>query len=214
VAVSGDYAIVGTYGEDGGDGDPLTNAGAAYVFRRTGDNTWDTGTKLMAPDAEEGDQFGGSVAVSGDYAIVGARCENGGGGDPWGNFGAAYVFRRTGVNSWDTGVKLVAPDAQGSDYFGNSVAVSGDYAIVGAHQEDGDDVGPLGSAGAVYMFRRTGDNTWDTGIKLVAPDAQEGDLFGTSVAVSSEHVIAGALYEDGGEGDPVNAAGAAYIYEY
>jgi len=93
VAISGDYAIVGAYGEDGGTGDPRTEAGAAYIFHRTGDGTWDSGLKLAAPDAQENDRFGRSVAISGEYAIVGAREEDGGSGDPRTDSGAAYIFK-------------------------------------------------------------------------------------------------------------------------
>jgi fibronectin type 3 domain-containing protein len=212
VALSGDYAIVGSFWEDGGDGDPMTNAGAAYVFKRTGDNTWDTGTKLVAPYPQAGDEFGISVALSGDYAIVGARQEDGGGGDPMTNAGAAYVFKRTD-DSWDAGTKLVAPDTQARDQFGVSVALSGDYAIVGAYYEDGGDGNPLAYAGAAYVFKRTGDNTWDTGTKLVAHDAQAGDEFGGSVALNGDYAIVGAFEEDGGDGDPMTNAGAAYVFK-
>jgi hypothetical protein len=70
--------------------------------------------------------------------------------------GAAYLFRRTGPNSWDTGTKVVAPDAQADDYFGHSIAPSGDYAIVGAYWEDGGDGDPSVDSGAacIYAYRR------------------------------------------------------------
>ncbi len=208
VAISGDYAIVGAYQEDGGG----SASGAAYIFHRTSATTWDSGVKLMASDAQEFDRFGYSVAINGDYAIVGALYEDGGAGDPINTAGAAYVFHRNGTNTWDNGIKLVAPDAQAYDYFGCSVTISEDYAIVGAYQEDGGEGNPLSSAGAVYCFRRTGSNTWDNGVKLVAPDAQESDLFGTSVAISGDYAIVGAHGEDGGTGDPCNGTGAAYIF--
>ena len=180
VAISGDYAIVGARYEDAGG----TGAGAAYVFLRTGTNSWDGGVKLTAPDAQASDLFGWSVAISGDYAIVGARDEDAGGTAA----GAAYVFQRTGANSWDGGTKIVAPDAQASDWFGHSVAISGDYAIVGAYGED--------AGGGAYVFYRTGLSSWDGGTKIVAPDAQAGDGFGISVAISGEYAIVGAAYKD------------------
>jgi hypothetical protein len=212
VAISGDYAIVGAYGDDGGAGDPLGYIGAAYIFHRTGDNTWDGGKKLVAPDAQADDRFGISVAISGDYAIVGANGEDGGAGDPLDDAGGVYIFHRTGNNTWDSGVKLMAPDAQADDTFGYSVAISGDYAIVGAYGEDGGAGDSLDRAGAAYIFHRTGDNTWDGGIKLVAPDAQVVDRFGFSVAISGDHSIVGAHCENGGAGDPHTDAGAAYLF--
>ena len=146
VFINGDYAVVGAYHEDGGPGNLIFRSGAVYVFRRTGENTWDSGTKIMAPDAQENDSFGVSVSLDGDYLVVGAHGEDGGDGDPMPDSGAAYVFRRTDLNSWDTGTKISAPDAQDDDWFGKSVSISGDYVIVGAFGEDGGDGNPLGNA--------------------------------------------------------------------
>lgn len=66
--------------------------------------------------------------------------------------GAAYIFHMTGLNTWDGGTKIVASDAQADDYFGISVSISGDYAIVGAKNEDGGDGDPLIDAGAAYIY--------------------------------------------------------------
>ena len=74
--------------ENGGAGSPILNAGAAYIYNRTGLNTWDVGTKIIALDAEVDDLFGTSVSISGDYAIIGAPEEDGGGAAA----GAAYIF--------------------------------------------------------------------------------------------------------------------------
>ncbi len=196
VALSDNFAIVGANGDDSrGDA-----AGAAYVFRRTGPNDWDGGTKLFAPDGQADDWFGGSVALNGDYVIVGARGE-----DSRGKYaGAAYVFRRTGANDWDDVVKFLAPDGQADNFFGKAVALSGNFAIVGAWGESsrGD------YAGAAYVFRRTGANDWDGGTKLLAPDAQAGDSFGGSVVLSNEYAIVGASGEDSIDDN----TGAVYLF--
>ena len=206
VSISGDYAIVGAYGESGGAGDPKPYAGAAYIFHRTGTNTWDTGTKIISPDASAADDFGYSVSISGNYAIVGAN------GTGWSNEGAAYIFHSTGTNTWDAGTKIISPDAQANDWFGVSVSISGDYAIVGAWWEDGGAGDPLSDAGAAYIFHRTGTNTWNTGTKIVAPDAQADEWFGASVSINGDYAIVGAHLEDGGAGDPLPDKGAAYIF--
>ena len=196
VSISGDYAIVGAYLEDSGG----SNAGAAYIFRRTGNNTWDSGIKIVAPDWKANDNFGISVAISGDYAIVGAY---GSGGS---YAGAAYIFRRIGYNMWDSGIKIVAPDGQNLDVFGTSVAISGDYAIVGAEQEDSGG----SNAGAAYIFRRIGYyNTWDSGYKIMASDSQSYKWFGQAVAISGDYAIVGS-------GNPWQGTignGAAYIFK-
>jgi hypothetical protein len=212
VSISGDYAIVGAWLEDGGAGGPLAEAGAAYIFHRTGTATWDSGVKIVAPDAQADDFFGWSVSISGDYAVVGAYGEDGGNGDPIPSAGAAYIFYRTGTNTWDTGTKIVATDPQASDLFGYSVSIAGDYAIVGARYEDGGAGDPLGDAGAAYIFHRTGMNTWDAGTKIVASDAQTNDNFGWAVSMRDDYAIVGAIFEDGGAGDLVGDAGAAYIF--
>jgi hypothetical protein len=114
VAVSGDTAIVGAHQEDTGG----SNAGAAYVFYRDwgGVDYWGQWHKLIASDAEAGDQFGRSVAISGDTAIVGAYGEDAGGSAA----GAAYVFDRDqgGADSWGEVKKLVASDPEANDQFG------------------------------------------------------------------------------------------------
>lgn len=212
VSISGDYAIVGAYWEAGGTGNPLSYAGAAYIFRRTGLNTWDSGTKLVAPDVQAGDYFGNSVSISGDYAVVGATREDGGAGDPLSDAGAAYIFHRTGVNVWDSGVKLVAPDAQAGDSFGVSLSTNGRYAIVGSQNESGGAGNPLPGAGAAYIFQRTGLNVWDSGVKITAPDAQAEDHFGSTVSIGLDYAVVGAPFENGGEGDPLQQAGAAYVF--
>ena len=133
VGLSGDYAVAGAqYVDDGG-----TNRGAAYVFERNygGNNNWGQVAKLVASDAADSDIFGRSVAIDGDYVVVGAFLEDGGGTDR----GAAYVFYRNqgGTDNWGEVAKLTASDAQDGDEFGNSVAIDGDYVVVGALFGDG-----------------------------------------------------------------------------
>jgi hypothetical protein len=175
--------------------------GAAYVYRRTGTNTWDSGTKIVSSSPAVNDDFGTSVSIDGDYAIVGATGDAGGAGE-------AHIFRRTGLNTWDSGTRVIASDRASSDNFGWSVSISGDYAIVGADREDAGG----SSAGAAYIFHRTGVNTWDSGTKIVASDAQADDQFGYSVSISGDYAVVGARFEDGGGGDPLSGAGAAYIF--
>ena len=126
VSIDGDYAIVGANGND----DAGTGSGSAYIFVRSGTN-WTQQAKLTASDAAEGDHFGTSVSISGDYAIVGAHANDDGGSYS----GSAYIFVRSGTN-WTEQAKLTASDANGADEFGISVSIDGDYAIVGAYRDD------------------------------------------------------------------------------
>jgi hypothetical protein len=158
-------------------------------------------TSLVASDASAGDQFGFSVAISGEYAIVGAQNGDSGMTDT----GAAYIYRRTDPDTWDEGVKIVADDADEFDRFGWSVAINGDFAIVGARFDDeaGD------QAGAAYIFQRTGPNMWDTGTKILAQDTEKDDDFGISVAISNAFAVVGATGDD----DAAFNSGAIYIYQ-
>jgi len=187
VAISGDYAIVGSFFDD-------TNgprSGSAYIFRRTGENIWDAGTKILAPDGATGDNFGHSVSISGNYAIVGALGYDDGGMQ---DSGAAYVFRRTGINTWDGGTKILAPNGAAQDNFGHSVSIFGDYAIVGANGHDDFELGV--DSGSAYIFVRTDINSWDTSFQYVQEPGSAGDGFGVGLAMTDNYAIIGADHAD------------------
>jgi len=193
VSISDDHAIVGANQEDAGG----TNAGAAYIFVNDS-GTWTEQAKLVASDAEDVDRFGHSVSISGDYAIIGAFTKN----DSGYNTGAAYIFKNNS-GTWTEQVKLLASDATGDDYFGESVSISNNYAIVGAKQKDNE----LDDAGAAYIFKNN-SGTWTEQTKLIASDTETSDHFGSSVSISGDHAIVGANQEDTGGAN----AGAAYIF--
>jgi FG-GAP repeat len=178
VAVSGDTVVVGAVFEDGNttgiNGDQTdnsaTDAGAAYVFVRNG-ATWSQQAYLKASNTDAGDAFGFSVAISGDAMVVGASFEasnatgvNGNQADnSAGQAGAAYVFVRDGT-TWSQQAYLKASNTDAGDFFGDSVAVSGDTVVVGAAHESSSATGVNGdqtnnsaaSAGAAYIFTGLG----------------------------------------------------------
>ncbi len=200
VAVSGDAALVGAPFDSYVGG---INAGSAYVFVRSG-STWSQQQKLTASDAANSTwasehAFGGSVALSGDTAVVGAVKDAGGTGA-----GSAYVFVRSG-STWSQQQKLTASDAAPNDAFGRSVAVSGDTTVVGAPSDDhagGTD------AGSAYVFVRSG-SLWSQQQKLTASDAAGGDAFGSSVAHFGDTTVVGALHASHAGGA---YAGSAYVF--
>jgi hypothetical protein len=193
VAISNNYAIVGAP-------DKGSYAGSAYIFENT-DGSWKQVQKLIASDAEEDDVFGTSVAISNNYAIVGAPYEQ-----PNELAGSAYIFERVTDGSWNQVQKLIASDKQAGDFFGISVAISNNYAIVGAGADGSDG---LKVAGSAYIFENT-DGSWKQVQKLMASDAQALDVFGYSVAISNNYVIVGAPDESPNR---VLNAGSAYIFE-
>ncbi len=193
VAINGVYAIIGSPFNDGGGKD----AGSAYIFSRNGTN-WKEQVKLIAGDAEEGDQLGSAVAISGDYAIVGSPSDD----DAGSKSGSAYAFVRSGT-TWKEEAKLTASDAAAGDKFGQPIAISGKTALIGTPSDD--DAGD--SSGSVYAFLRS-RGSWIQRSKQTASNAAAGDKFGQSIAISGDYAIVGALDADS-KGD---AAGFAYIY--
>jgi hypothetical protein len=110
---------------------------------------WKQVTKLAANDRDSGDEFGHSVVVDGDTALVGARYDE----DPNGyRAGSAYVFRRSN-GSWSQEAKLAANDGDKYDNFGKSVGLDGDTALISAHHDED----PNGNAsGSAYVFEAAG----------------------------------------------------------
>lgn len=162
-------------------------------------------TKIFSDNGQKGDEFGRSVSVSGDYAIVGAYKED---DKEKTDSGAAYIFRRDG-NSWIQQARLVPDDSVGHEYFGHSVSINSNgsewYAIVGAFGYDKGDELDTGSA---YIFK--GNNiTWTQQAKLTAEDGSGNDYFGWSVAISGGYAVVGA-YRDDDKGDE---SGSAYIFK-
>ena len=191
VGVSGDVAVVGAPFDDDAGG----SSGSAYVYRYDG-SAWVEEQKLLASDGAPLDQYGASVSVSGDVAVIGAL-----GNDDNGSVsGSAYVYRYDG-SAWVEEQKLLASDGAPGDQYGVSVSVSGDVAVVGALFDD--DAGF--SSGSAYVHRYDG-SVWAEEQKLLASDGAAGDLFGT-VAVSGDVALVGAKGAD-------NNSGVAYVYRY
>ena len=194
VGISGDYAIVGVPKDDADAG---RDVGALQVFLRT-ETGWVQHQKLIASDATSGDRFGTALAMSGDYAIVGAPRKD----DAGTNSGAAYIFTRQGTE-WVEQAKLVASDGMRGDYFGISVAIDGDTALVGGHRANE----PFADGGAVYVFERIG-GSWIQTTRLIAPDGDNFAYFGFSVGLDADTAIIGAIRDDEAGID----SGAAYVF--
>jgi len=196
---SGTIAAVGAFWA--GTGNP--GAGAVYIFTRSG-STWSQQAKCEPSNPTPWDDFGQSVVISGDgnYFISGSYGEDTNGT----NAGAAYIFKKSG-SSWSQQVMLKANDPQGSDHFGQSVAIDydGNTAAVGAYMEDTG----VADAGSVYIYTRSG-TTWSQQQKIQTADRHAQDYFGFDVYLSDDGntLVASARSDDEGGTD----AGAAYIY--
>jgi hypothetical protein len=243
VSISGDTIVVGAHWEDsnatgvnGNQGNNLAPAsGAAYVFTRSG-TTWSQQAYLKASNTEAEDHFGISVAISGDTVVVGAYYEdsnttgvNGGqsNNSAW-NAGAAYVFSRSGA-AWSQQAYLKASNTGEMDWFGHTVAISGDTIVVGATGEDSNATGVNGDqnnntvsgAGAAYVFSRSGA-AWSQQVYLKASNTGIARHFGYPVAISGGTIVVGAYYEDsnatGVNGNQNNNlaidSGSAYVFTF
>ncbi|MGZ5529524.1 MAG: FG-GAP repeat protein, partial [Limisphaerales bacterium] len=181
VAMSGDTAVVGApYDTVGAN----FHQGSVYVFIRSG-STWTQQAQLFADDGAAGDEFGWSVAIDGDTIVIGADAD-----DVFANTdqGSVYVFVRSGT-TWTQQAHLFASDgsARDRDFFGNSVAVQGDTAIVGAFLNDSFNV----NQGSAYVFVRSG-TTWTLQQHLFAADGIIAQEFGSAVALNGDTAAVGA----------------------
>ncbi len=233
VAISGDTVVVGARNEasnaTGVNGIQSNNsapkAGAAYVFVRSAGG-WSQQAYLKASNTEAGDEFGYTVAISGDTIIVGAPLEDSNATGANGNqsdnstpdSGAAYVFVRNAGN-WSQQAYLKSSNPDIADLFGWSVGISNDTAVVGAWLEasanGNQSDNSAAVSGAAYVFARNAGN-WSQQAYLKASNKEAGDAFGWTVAISGETIIIGAPFEAGIPGNQNNnsasSSGAAYVF--
>jgi len=191
VYVDGGYLVIGSPEDD----DNGIESGSAYIFELDG-STWVEQDKLLAGDGSQGDHFGKSVCINGDYALIGTPWID----DAGGNSGCAYVFKRDGSN-WNQQAKLSASDAAQDDNFGTAVSIDGQYALIGSFWDNDDGV----HSGSAYIFERSG-STWTQQEKLTASNAAAGDHFGASVSIDGESALIGAP-------DDHDDFGYAYIFQ-
>lgn len=200
VGLSGDNTIVGISNEN--------DMGAAYIFGRDegGADNWGQVQKLVASDQDDYDNFGISVDIDGDYAVIGASDESSG-------TGSVYIFKNN-AGTWTETAKITPSTSETGGYrFGRSVAIKGDYLIAGAHSPYVS--GPTDYPGTTYLYKKdTGLETWTEVDKFSASD---GSDFGYSVGIdesatdSTYNLIIGSTYAAGRLGD---GEGAAYFYNF
>lgn len=190
VSIEGDVILAGAYHRVA----PTPAPGKAYVFRRYG-STWSQEAELTAPDGQDNDAFGWSVALKGDVAVVGAP--NAWSGSPAGASGV-YVFERIdGV--WTFKQKL----SRANEYtFGWSLAMESNTIVVGAP------IGYFPSNGRVFAYQLQVDGTWGFHQQIAPADLAPNAEFGNSLALSGSHLLVGAWFNSA-----AGAAGSVYFYE-
>ena len=181
VALEGDRALIGATAG-------ISGPGAAHIFERSG-SVWIETSVLTPGNGAPGDDFGSSVALSGNLALVGARGENG-------DSGAAYVF--DGGMAWARVARIVPSDPDFNQRFGSAVSIDGPTAVIGAWGDD--EMAP--GAGAAYVFEE-GISTWSQVTKLLAADGEQGEALGWSVAIEGQTIVIGSVADH---------PGSAYVF--
>ena len=202
VAITDNYAIVGAYQEDDASG---TNSGKAYIYSTSTGALLHTLNNPTPYGTSASDNFGYSVGISGNYAIVGAPLEDGSATDN--ESGKAYIYSAT------TGALVYTldnPNAYSTgqfDYFGDAVAISENYAIVGAYSEK--DAAGTGGAGKAYIFSLTNGQLAYTLDNPNPVGASTSDFVGKTVNISTNHAAVGAWGEEDQNG---YNSGKVYLY--
>ena len=191
-AIDGDTAVFGAFLEGTG--------GSAYVFTRSG-TTWTQQAKLTGSTVVSGDEFGYSVAISGDTIVVGARAESS--SDDAYN-GDAYVFTRSGT-TWSQQAKFSDTLSSGNSHFGYSVDIDGNTIVVGAPM---DSPGTSDHRGRCHIYTRSG-TSWSLQQSLASSTGDDYAYFGADVAIDGDTVVVGSSVEDSSGN---NNCGAAYIF--
>eukprot|EP00585_Thalassiosira_rotula_P000176 CAMPEP_0196160266 /NCGR_PEP_ID=MMETSP0910-20130528/46740_1 /TAXON_ID=49265 /ORGANISM="Thalassiosira rotula, Strain GSO102" /LENGTH=732 /DNA_ID=CAMNT_0041425195 /DNA_START=21 /DNA_END=2219 /DNA_ORIENTATION=+ len=190
VAIFGDTVIVGAPGDEAW-------TGSAHLFVRN-DGIWTHQAKLSAPDGSAEDDFGRSVGIFRDTVIVGAPKDSNDGVCA----GSVHLFALDdGI--WMHQAKLLAPDGGAKDWFGQSVGLFGDTAIVGAPYDDDDGL----DSGSAQVFVLD-NNIWTHQARIVAPRVVTGDQFGASVRIFGDTVIVGSFGDD----DYGNNSGSLHLF--
>ena len=195
VSLDGTRALIGSPRNDTVDNN---DEGSTYVFDLSG-GTWTQTQRLTASDAIPGDWFGISVSLDGDRALVGTA--QGGANDD----GSAYMFDLSN-GTWSETQKLTASDAMAFDYFGRSVSLDGDRALIGAY---GDDPGTGGNYGSAYVFDLS-NGTWSETAKLTPSNSESTDWFGYAVTLEEDRALIGDWADNT---DRADRAGSAYVFD-
>lgn len=221
-SISGEYMITGFSMDyfDASGNDSIYKAGAAYILKKDSNNNWVQHQKIVASDRAVDDRFGFSVAIAGNYLVVGSIFNkfDANGNNSLNNSGAAYIFEKDTNNNWVQKQKIVGFDRRSGDGFGVSVSISGDYLVIGAQFQAFDESGggvQYNVCGAAYIFKRNAIGNWLPVQKIVASDRKYAMSFGANISITENKILVGAT----GEATDVNGtntlidAGAAYIFE-
>jgi uncharacterized protein (TIGR02145 family) len=195
VSVDGAYVVVASVDENTTQNSTY-KGGVVYVYKYDVNNTLNKVYKIESNDVADFDDFGSSVAIDGDYIVIGDTGKN---NDDYYDSGAAYVFKNDGNDTFTQVAKLVVDVSEDYVGFGTSVAIDGNYTIVGDEK------------GSAYIFKNDGSDNFTQLNKLVADDADgDSENFGRNVAISGDFVFVTSASDDPSDR---TSAGSVYIYK-
>ncbi len=176
-----------------GEAQSFTKPGLVHVYQRGTDGSWTTAQTLQASDGAVNDQFGRALATDGTLLFVAAPQANEG-------RGRVYVFEQDPTSkTWTETAQLTAQGGKTGDQLGTTLALEGDYALVGASDRDE-------RTGAVYVFRRDSQQgQWVQHDVLVGSDVGKGDRFGSAIAMAEGRALISA---------PSRASGTVYVFRF
>lgn len=177
-SLSGDFAVVGAYL---GRNEDYEATGAAYIYNYNGDN-WLEHTKLLASDGTVNAHYGYSTSIDNNFAIIGAPSDCGAGFFA----GAAYIYNFDGTN-WVEQIKITETNVIDEQGLGGSVAISGNFAIIGVPMDDENGY----HSGSAYIYYYNGIN-WVEHVKLTASDSSNVYQFGTCVSIDGNFAMVGS----------------------
>ncbi len=207
VSIFNEQIIVGAFNKN--------PSGTAYSFILDENNNWVEEHIFLPNDNEVQGRFGNSVSIYENRVIIGAPDEgyDNNSENYLENAGAAYIYEKDLNDDWILKTRYVPFDRSEGDWFGNSVSISGDYAVAGAHKNDKDINGntAIEDAGASYIIHKNETVQWEFAQKLTASNSQSAANFGSSNYINGNQIIIGAKWHD--QSIYMEDSGAAYIFE-
>ncbi len=202
-----EYLFVSAIGNDS----IQSNSGAVYVFEKMS-GEWQETTMIIPDDIGFNDQFGNAIAFENNTLVIASNFHDF--GPIPANGGAVYIYENN-AGDWTFQQKVVSDDILATDLFGSSIAISGDYLVVGAprHDYDLNVENFFSESGAIYIFKKEA-GTYNQISKLIAPTRSSGERFGFSLAISGNDLLVGAYRDDEDENEMgfLDDAGSVYFY--
>jgi hypothetical protein len=220
VNIQDDAIIIGAIGNDRDVNNNFLSwsCGAVYIFRKLADGNFYNEQKLVPPDAAGSYSFGVSADIDGKYAIVGKTWESYDyqNQNYMNSAGAAYIYEKTTQGKWILHKKITPSDRDSFDYFGRSVSISGNHAVIGSYRNKYpiSKTNNISFAGAAYIYTNF-NGIWGQNQKLTAPNRRYFDYFGFSVSMDDSLLLIGAHGNDldAYGNNWVNGSGAAYLFK-